>query len=357
MTAVLDPVAATTPAPRRRQGRRNITLTSALVLLAVLLLLAFAVGPLSPYDVNAIGEEPLQGPSGSHWFGTDNLGRDVFTRVAVATRYGLLISLLSTALAAVAGTLIGLFAGYLGGWFDQLSMRLVDILLAVPAILLALVVRVIVGPGLWPLVIALAIIFTPTFARVMRAPALVLREREFVLAAQVNGVSTAGITLRHVLPNALTPLLVNFANTASVAVLLEASLSYLGQGVQPPDPSAGRMINESQRFLQEQPMLLIGPALLIVVMTVAWNLLADGLQERLSPRRSQLQVPTSRRRRAAMARSAQARAATALATAPPGTAATPADPSGDPPPGDQTVSRPGTGATAHLTAPSEGERP
>lgn len=349
MTAVLDPVAATAPAPRRRRSlRRNVTLSSSLVLLAVLLLLAFAVGPLSPYDVNALGDDPLQGPSGSHWFGTDNLGRDVFTRVAVATRYALVISLLSTVIAAVVGTLIGIVAGYLGGWFDQLSMRLVDILLAVPAILLALVVRVIVGPGLWPLVVALAIIFTPTFARVMRAPALVLREREFVLAAQVNGVRTAGITLRHVLPNALTPLLVNVANTASIAVLLEASLSYLGQGVQPPDPSAGRMINESQRFMQEQPMLLIGPALLIIVMTVAWNLLADGLQESLSPRRSQLQVPISRRRRrAAIARSERARSERAGSVAAGIATSSPTHPPAAPSPG----------GSSPLTAPTEGERP
>jgi len=353
VTAVLAPTTGTPRVQRRGWRPPNATLTISSVLLVVLLVLAFAVGTLSPYDVNALGDAPLQGPSGSHWFGTDNLGRDVFTRVAVATRYGLLISLLSTLGAAVAGTLIGVFAGYLGGWFDQLSMRLVDILLAVPAILLALVVRVIVGPGLWPLVIALAIIFTPTFARVMRAPALVLRDREFVLAAQVNGVRAAGITLRHVLPNAVTPLLVNVANTASVAVLLEASLSYLGQGVQPPDPSAGRMINESQRFLQEQPMLLIGPALLIVLMTVAWNLLADGLQERLSPRRSQLQVPTSRRQRTAVIRAAATRAGAARGS----TATGPSAPAADQPPGHQPTPPAGTGATAHLSAPSEGERP
>jgi len=198
-------------------------------------------------------------------------------------------------LAAVVGTTVGVLSGYLGGWVDGVLMRIVDALLALPAILLALVVGVVIGNGPLPLIIALGLIFAPGFARVMRAPALALRRRDFVAAARNSGVRAPVIALQHVLPNALTPLLVQFAAVASNVVLLEAALSYLGQGVQAPEPSAGRMISEAQRFMYSDPLLVIAPAVLIVALSSGWNLFADGVQSLLSPRRGSGLPPRGRR--------------------------------------------------------------
>jgi peptide/nickel transport system permease protein len=181
--------------------------------------------------------------------------------------------------------LLGLIAGYAGGVTDAIIMRVVDTVLSIPAILVALVVGVVVGNGPWPLVLALGLVFAPTFARVTRAPVLALRERDFIRAAQLNGVSAPRIALTHLLPNVVTPLTIQFASVASNVVLLEAALSYLGQGVQAPAPSAGRMISESTRFMQTHPLLVLLPALLIVLLSAGWNLLADGVQAYLAPRR------------------------------------------------------------------------
>ncbi|WP_084079053.1 ABC transporter permease [Demequina sp. NBRC 110057] len=276
---------------------RNGALIAGVSLIVFLLAFAF-IGPLlTPYGVNDVSDVTFAPPTSEHWLGTDNLGRDMFVRLAIATRYAILISFASTVLAMVAGTGIGLIAGYAGGRLDNLLMRSTEVVMAIPAILLALVVRVIFGPGFLPLILAMAIIGAPGFARIMRSPILVLKERDFVVAAEIAGVRRPRIALSHLLPNATTPMLVNFASTASLAVLIESSLSYLGQGVQPPDPSAGRMISEFQRFMYEHPTLVVMPAVVITLLTVAWNLLADGVQVALTPKAGNLAVPTRRRRR------------------------------------------------------------
>ncbi|WP_186526168.1 ABC transporter permease [Leekyejoonella antrihumi] len=182
------------------------------------------------------------------------------------------------------GTTAGLLAGYHGGWIDNLIMRATDVALSIPAILFALLVGVTFGSAVWILVITLGLIFSPVFARVMRAPALVLKQREFVMAARLSGLTNGRIIVRHLLPNALGPLLVQFGNTASIVIMLEASLGYLGQGVQPPDASSGRMVSDAQPFLALDPMMMVAPILLIVVMTFSWNLLADGVQRWLANR-------------------------------------------------------------------------
>lgn len=239
-----------------------------------------------PYDPDATVTTPLMSPSSTHPLGTDHVGRDVMVRLAIAGRSSLLISGAAALLAAVVGTLLGIVAGYTRGIVDSIIMRLADTVLSIPAILAALVVGVVLGPGPWPLILALGLVLAPTFARVTRAPILTLRNRDFVLAAQIHGVSPARIALTHLLPNVLTPLTIQFASVASNVVLLEASLSYLGQGVQAPAPSAGRMINESTRFMQTNPLLVILPALLIILLSAGWNLLADGIQALFAPRRA-----------------------------------------------------------------------
>ncbi|WP_062516123.1 ABC transporter permease [Demequina gelatinilytica] len=277
--------------------KKNAALVAGIAVLAALALYGLIVPLVSQWDPNLTVGMRLEGPSAEHWLGTDHLGRDNFVRLAIAARYALAISFISSIISMVLGTAVGLLAGYAGGRLDNLLMRGTEIIMAIPAILFALVIRVIIGPGFVPLLIAMAIIGAPGFARIMRSPILVLRDRDFVVAAEIAGVRKPWIAVSHLLPNATTPMLVNFASTASLAVLIESSLSFLGQGVQAPDASAGRMIQESMRFMNDDPLLIVLPVILITLLTVGWNLLADGVQMALSPKAGNLAVPTRGRRR------------------------------------------------------------
>lgn len=285
MTATRELALAKSVGTRRRRRRMGPALWSGAGILIFILVLAGWMTLWPPYDPLGTAGPALSGPSGQNWLGTDNLGRDTFTRLALAARTSLLISGAAALLGAVIGTTFGLIAGYVGGWVDAVIMRVVDAVLALPAILVALVVGVIIGNGPWPLIFALGLVFAPGFARVMRAPVIALRERDFVLAARLSGVRGGRVIAEHLLPNVLTPLFVQFASVASQVVLIEAALSYLGQGVQAPEPSAGRMISEFTRFMQVQPLLIILPSLVIILLSAAWNLLADGMQDWLAPRR------------------------------------------------------------------------
>jgi peptide/nickel transport system permease protein len=284
MTIMRDTTAIRATRARRRRRPGTAFWAGAAILGALLLAsLWMTIAPIAdPYQ--SAGPS-LQPPGGEHPLGTDNLGRDMFTRLVLAARTSLLISGAAALLAAMIGTALGLIAGYVGGWLDAFIMRAVDIMLALPAILVALVVGVIIGNGEGPLILALGLVFAPTFARVMRAPVIALRERDFVFAARLSGVRSWRVILEHLLPNVLTPLTVQFASVASQVVLIEAALSYLGEGVQPPEPSAGRMISEFTRFMQVQPLLLVLPSIVIVLLSAGWNLLADGIQDFLVPRR------------------------------------------------------------------------
>lgn len=282
---------------RRRRPKFGPSFWSGAGILAVILVLAGWMSFWPPYDPFAAAGPALSGPSGANLLGTDNLGRDTLTRLALAARTSLLISGAGALLGAVVGTTFGLIAGYVGGWVDAVIMRIVDAALALPALLVALVVGVIIGNGPIPLIFALGLVFAPGFARVMRAPVIAMRERDFVLAARLSGVRGSRVIVEHLLPNVLTPLFVQFASVASQIVLIEAALSYLGQGVQAPEPSAGRMISEFTRFMQLQPLLIILPSLVIILLSAAWNLLADGLQDWLAPRREPAFSLTGTKRR------------------------------------------------------------
>ncbi|MEU2198782.1 ABC transporter permease [Isoptericola sp. NPDC019482] len=299
-TATLDPRALRRPFALRLPGLRRLggssALTAGAAILLGLLLLAVLVPLVSPWTITQIGDDPFAGPGNGHLLGTDNLARDNLTRLAAAAGTGLLISTAATVLAAAAGSAAGIVAGYLGGAVDTVIMRVVDVLLSMPAILLALVIGVIVGDGTAPLVLSLAVICAPGFARVMRAPVIAMRERDFVVAAEIAGVRRGPVALHHLLPNVLTPLFVQFAATASMVVLLESILSFLGQGVVPPDPSAGRMISDATRFMARDPWLVVLPSALIVLLTIGWNLVADGLQQVLSPRRGDTHVAVDQSR-------------------------------------------------------------
>ena len=285
MTVTRELALAEVAGRRPRRRRFGPSFWSGAGILAVILVIAgwMTLWPL--HDPFVAAGPALQPPSLDNPLGTDNLGRDTFTRLALAARTSLVISGAAALLGAVIGTFFGLLAGYVGGWVDAVIMRIVDAVLALPAILVALVVGVVIGNGPWPLILALGLVFAPGFARVMRAPVIALRERDFVLAATLSGVRPARVIVEHLLPNVLTPLFVQFASVASQVVLIEAALSYLGQGVQAPEPSAGRMISEFTRFMQMNPLLIILPSLVIILLSAAWNLLADGLQDYLAPRR------------------------------------------------------------------------
>lgn len=259
--------------------RRSFELIIGAGILVLLILLWIAVNffGLGP-DPYASGDVPNAGPSGDNLLGTDNLGRDTFARLGVALGSTIRISLVVTVIATVLGVAMGLAAGYGNRWADTIIMRGCEVILAIPAVLMALMARVIFGPGEWPMVLAMALVYAPVIARVVRAGTLALRNRDFVLAAEMAGRPKIVIALRHILPNSFTPVLIQAAATASEVVLLEAALSYLGQGVQPPAPSLGRMISEFQKYLQTDPLLIILPAILIVLISIGWNLIADGLQ-------------------------------------------------------------------------------
>jgi peptide/nickel transport system permease protein len=223
-------------------------------------------------------------PGAAHTFGTDELGRDILTRVIYGARVSLTAGLVSVAMAMVAGTALGLIAGYAGGWLDNVIMRLVDALLALPFLVLAIALAAILGPSLQNTMIAIAIVSAPAFARVTRGEVLAQREREYVQAAQALGARDGRLILRHLLPNISGALTVQTSLAVATAILAESSLSFLGLGVQPPQPSWGSMLNAARGYLAEAPWMAVFPGAAIFLAVLAFNLVGDGLREALDPR-------------------------------------------------------------------------
>jgi peptide/nickel transport system permease protein len=253
-------------------------------LLVVLALVALLAPVLAPHDPNAIDAgRVLAGPDLSHPFGSDALGRDVLSRVLFAYRVSLGLSLGAVALAFAVGVPLGLLAGYRGGWVDSLLMRPVDMILALPALLLAISLIAITGPGSVVALVAIAVIYLPILARVMRGSALVVSAQPYVTAARARGVSNTGAMARHVLPNAVGPALVQASVLAGFAIQIEAALSLLGLGAQPPTPSLGLMLAEGRDVLTQAWWADVFPGLAIAVTVVAFNLLGDGLRTRFDP--------------------------------------------------------------------------
>jgi peptide/nickel transport system permease protein len=255
---------------------------AAMVLLSVGL--ALAAPYLTAHDPMEIADASLSPPSGEFLLGTDQLGRDVLTRILYAARTSLSVTCLSAALAFVSGTTIGLVAGYATGLVDAVLMRILDVLQAFPALLLAIALVAALGPNLPNLVLTMGLLFMPRFARVARASTLSVRERDFITAAIGLGVSPMRTMYRHVLPNIAASLIVEASLTVTLAILTEASLSFLGLGVQPPDPTWGGMIAESTSVMALAPWLALSPGLAIVFVVVGFNLMGDGLRDALDPR-------------------------------------------------------------------------
>lgn len=272
--------------PRRRTTRRrHRRVTVGLTLLVLLALIALAAPLLAPHDPETIdAANVLGGPSATHLFGLDALGRDVLSRVLYAYRVSLAVSIGSVLLALAIGVPIGLFAGYRGGWPDAVAMRGIDLLLALPALLLAISLVTVLSPGTLSMLVAIAVIWTPIIARVTRASVRIVREEPYVLAARARGVRPIAVAVRHVLPNAIGPTLVQASVLMGFSLQVEAALSFLGLGAQPPTPSLGLMLADGYQVLQQQPWADILPGLAIAVTVIAFNVLGDGLRARFDAR-------------------------------------------------------------------------
>ncbi|MGE2722700.1 ABC transporter permease [Mycolicibacterium celeriflavum] len=254
-------------------------------LLVLIAFVAVTANWIAPYEINDVDvPNALRPPSGSHWFGTDELGRDVFSRVLVATQASMRVAVISVAFAAVVGVAVGVVSGYRGGWLDTVFMRVVDVMFAFPVLLLALAVVAILGPGVTTTILAIGIVYTPIFARVARASTMSVRVEPFVSVSRSMGTGHLYILGRHILPNIAGPLVVQTSLSLAFAILSEAALSFLGLGIQPPQPSLGRMIFDSQGFVTMAWWMAVFPGAAIFVVVLAFNLLGDGLRDVLDPR-------------------------------------------------------------------------
>jgi len=267
------------------QLRRNRAALAGLLVIGLLVFAAIFAPFLTPYNPYAVSLDiRLQPPGDAHLLGTDELGRDILARLLFGARVSLWVGMVTVVLAGLIGVAGGLAAGYLGGYYDAIIMRLVDIFLAFPVIILAIAIVAVRGPGLTNVLIALALVYWTTYARVARAVVLTLREEEYTWAARTLGASPIRIMLRHLLPNAVAPLVVLASLGMGNAILAEAALSFLGLGIQPPEASWGSMLNFGMQFLRDDSFLSTTPGLAIFVTVLGFNLLGDGLRDALDPR-------------------------------------------------------------------------
>ncbi len=252
------------------------------MLFAIAALLGAIHPPYAPLDTSLL--EKLNPPSIAHWFGTDQYGRDILSRILVGASMSILLSTLSVACAVMVGTVVGLVAGYFGGIVDRLLMMLTDALMAFPGILLALGIMAVLGRNKWGVSLGLSIAFSPSVARVVRGTVLSLRESDFVQASLAMGRSRLFVLARHVLPNCVTPITVIATTLFGVAVLAESALSFLGLGVPPPQPTLGGMLADSRPFLDHASWMAIFPGVAISIALLGVNLLGDALRDQLDPR-------------------------------------------------------------------------
>lgn len=265
--------------------RRDRTVVAGAIIVGIVAFAAiFApwVAPLDPTDVD--GRAILAAPSAAHWLGTDNLGRDIFSRLVYGARWSLGAAASAAAVIVLLGINIGVIAGYAGGLVDDLLMRLVDVLMAFPSLVLALAIVGTLGPSLQNVMIGMVAVWWVDYARVMRGLTLSMREREFVSAAQCAGASPSWIVLRHILPNVVPSVLVLATLELGGLILAISGLSFLGLGAQPPTPEWGTMLNDGRPFFQRAPQLMLYPGLAITIVVVGCNLLGDGLRDVLDPR-------------------------------------------------------------------------
>ena len=270
-----------------RRLRRDRMAMLGLAILIVMIVLALLADFIADYDTAVIGmnmRERLQTPSRAHWFGTDGYGRDVFARIVHGSRLSLSLSILAMAAAVAVGSLIGAVAGYYGGRVDNLLMRFMDILLAIPPMLMSISIVAALGHSMVNLMIALSLAYIPVFARVIRSSILSVKGQEFVEAAKACGTGDARIILRHIVPNAIGPIIVQATLAMGSTILIISSLSFMGMGIQPPQPEWGTMLYEGRDLIRTSPYLVIFPGIAIALAVLSLNLLGDGLRDALDPR-------------------------------------------------------------------------
>ncbi len=270
-----------------RRFRKNKLAMMGLIILSVLILMALSADLICDYQTKVIEQnymERLQTPNEKHLLGTDAYGRDILYRIIHGARLSLSIGIITILSSLMAGLIFGCLAGYYGGLTDGIIMRITDVFLAIPPLLLAVAVVGVLGPSYINLIIAMGVGYVPYFARVVRAPLLQIRDREFIEAARAVGTSDFRIITRHILPNILSPIVVQVSLGVADAIKTAASLSFIGLGIQPPSPEWGTMLSEGQDFIRQFPHLIVFPGLFIVLAILALNLIGDGLQDAVDPK-------------------------------------------------------------------------
>lgn len=289
----IQPTQALTLVEREQRSRWSIAFSKlrkrpgamiGLVIILVFIAIAIAAPMLAPDDPNAISRDRRAAPSASHLFGTDELGRDVLSRVIYGARVSMRVGLIAVGIALVAGSLLGLIAAYYGGWLDGLIMRVMDVMLAFPGILLAIAIIAVLGPSLSNVMIAIGIEAIPIYTRTARASTLSVKELEYVIGAKALGSSSSRILLRHILPNITAPLIVLATVGVAGSILTAAGLSYLGLGAQPPTSEWGAMLSSSRSYLRDSWWMATFPGMAIVLVVLSLNLFGDGLRDILDPR-------------------------------------------------------------------------
>jgi peptide/nickel transport system permease protein len=268
----------------RRLAARNPLGVVGALLIGLLLLAALLADVIAPYDPVAQLGRRLTAPNEVYRLGTDEFGRDVLSRIIHGSRISLYVGVVSVGIALGIGGTLGLIAGYFGGWLDNLIMRIMDVMFSIPSLVLAIAITGILGPSLRNAMIAIGIVYTPTFARVARGPVLSVVQHEYIQAARTIGAMDWRIIARHVLPNVTAPLIVQTTLSLSTAILAEAVLSFLGLGTQPPEPSWGTMLGTGRKFMETAPWVAVFPGVAIMLAVLGFNLLGDGLRDALDPR-------------------------------------------------------------------------
>lgn len=268
-----------------RRLAKNKTAMIGLGIFVVLLVLAILSPVINPYDYATPNvKDRCQGPSLKHWFGTDELGRDIFSRIMYGGRYSLTIGLIATLSSMLAGIVLGAVAGFFGGWVDNLIMRFLDVVQSIPGLLLTICVSAALGTGFDKTILALSVSRIPGMARTLRASVMQTRNEEYVEAAGVIGCGTFRTIVKYVLPNSFAPLLVSATMGIANTILTTASLSYIGLGIQPPTPEWGAMLSAAKKFIRDYPYMLIFPGLFIAITVLSLNMLGDGLRDALDPK-------------------------------------------------------------------------